>query len=109
MAIKSEDLYLSIPNASPIFSKLAISSQFKVSLDLVRRSQVGDNLGLFEYLTNCGLFSDTNSTSQKYDFLCSNAVLPGSVFNTKEERGSRQGMIEKFAAMRIYTDFNLTF
>ena len=46
MAIRSEDLYLSIPNASPLFSKLAISSQFKVSLDLVRRSQVGDNVGL---------------------------------------------------------------
>ena len=56
MAIKSEDLYLSIPNASPIFSKLAISSQFKVSLDLVRRSASGDNLGLFDYLSNCGLF-----------------------------------------------------
>ena len=76
MAIRSEDLYLSIPNASPIFSKLAISSQFKVSLDLVRRSSVGDNLGLFEYLTNCGLFNDTTSTSQKYDFLCSQASLP---------------------------------
>ena len=81
MAIKSEDLYLSIPNASPIFSKLAISSQFKVSLDLVRRSASGDNLGLFDYLTNCGLFEDTNSTTQKYDFLCASASLPGSNFN----------------------------
>ena len=50
MAIRSEDLYLSIPNASPLFSKLAISTQFKVSLDLVRRSQVGDNVGLLEHL-----------------------------------------------------------
>ena len=55
MAIKSEDLHLSIPNASPIFSKLAISTQFKVSLDLVRRSQVGDNVGLLEHLTNLSL------------------------------------------------------
>ena len=109
MAIKSEDLYLSIPNASPIFSKLAISSQFKVSLDLVRRSQIGDNLGLYEYLTNCGLFNDTTSTSQKYDFLCSQASLPGSNFNISEEMGSRQGMTERFASRRIYNEFDLTF
>ena len=109
MAIKSEDLHLSIPNASPIFSKLAISTQFKVSLDLVRRSQVGDNVGLYEYLTNCGLFVDTNSTSQKYDFLCSQASLPGSNFNISEEMGSRQGMTERFASRRIYNEFDLTF
>ena len=109
MAIRSEDLYLSIPNASPIFSKLAISSQFKVSLDLVRRSSVGDNLGLFEYLTNCGLFNDTTSTSQKYDFLCSQASLPGASFDVSEELGSRQGMIERFASRRVYNQFDLTF
>ena len=109
MAIRSEDLHLSIPNASPIFSKLAISTQFKVSLDLVRRTQVGENVGLYEYLTNCGLFVDTNSTSQKYDFLCSQASLPGSNFNISEELGSRQGMTERFASRRIYNEFDLTF
>ena len=109
MAIRSEDLYLSIPNASPIFSKLAISTQFKVSLDLVRRSLSGDNLGLFEYLTNCGVFTETTSTSQKYDFLCSNASLPGSNFDVSEEMGSRQGMIERFASRRLYDRFTLTF
>ena len=109
MAIRSEDLYLSIPNASPIFSKLAISSQFKVSLDLVRRSQIGNNLGLFEYLTNCGLFNDVTSTSEKYDFLCSQASLPGASFDISEEMGSRQGMIERFASRRIYNQFDLTF
>ena len=109
MAIRSEDLHLSIPNASPIFSKLAISSQFKVSLDLVRRSSIGDNLGLFEYLTNCGLFNDVTSTSEKYDFLCSQASLPGASFDVSEEMGSRQGMIERFASRRIYNQFDLTF
>ena len=109
MAIRSEDLHLSIPNASPIFSKLAISTQFKVSLDLVRRSLSGDDLGLFEYLSNCGVFTETTSTSQKYDFLCSNASLPGSNFNISEELGSRQGMTERFASRRIYNEFDLTF
>ena len=109
MAIKSEDLYLSIPNASPIFSKLAISSQFKVSLDLVRRSASGDNLGLYDYLTNCGIFNDTTSAAEKYDFLCSSASLPGSNFNISEEMGSRQGMTERFATRRIYNEFDLTF
>ena len=109
MAIRSEDLYLSIPNASPLFSKLAISSQFKVSLDLVRRSQIGDNVGLLEHLTNCGIFNDVNSARQKYDFLCSSASLPGSNFNISEEMGSRQGMTERFASRRIYNEFDLTF
>ena len=109
MAIRSEDLHLSIPNASPLFSKLAISTQFKVSLDLVRRSQTGNNLGLFEYLTNCGLFNDTTSTFQKYDFLCSQASLPGASFDVSEEMGSRQGMIERFASRRVYNQFDLTF
>ena len=109
MAIRSEDLHLSIPNASPLFSKLAISTQFKVSLDLVRRSASGNNLGLFEYLTNCGLFNDTTSTSQKYDFLCSQASLPGASFDVSEEMGSRQGMIERFASRRVYNQFDLTF
>ena len=109
MAIRSEDLYLSIPNASPIFSKLAISSQFRVSLDLVRRSQSGNNLDLFAYLTNCGLFNDTTSTSQKYDFLCSQASLPGASFDVSEEMGSRQGMIERFASRKVYNQFDLTF
>jgi hypothetical protein len=109
MAIRSEDLYLSIPNASPLFSKLAISTQFKVSLDLVRRSQVGDNVGLLEHLTNCGLFNQSRSSSQTYDFLCSSASLPGSNFNISEEMGSRQGMTERFASRRIYNEFDLTF
>ncbi len=109
MAIKSEDLYLSIPNASPIFSKLAISSQFKVSLDLVRKSQSGDNLGLYDHLTNCGIFNNVTSASEKYDFLCSQASLPGSNFDVAEEMGSRQGMIERFATRRIYSQFDLTF
>ena len=109
MAIKSEDLYLSIPNASPIFSKLAISSQFKVSLDLVRQNPSGDNLSLYQYLTNCGIFLDTNSTSQKYDFLCSQASLPGSNFDVSEELGSRQGMLERMAFRRLYEPFDLTF
>ena len=109
MAIRSEDLYLSIPNASPLFSKLSISTQFKVSLDLVRRSQVGDNVGLLEHLTNCGLFNQSRSSRQTYDFLCSSASLPGSNFNISEEMGSRQGMTERFASRRIYNEFDLTF
>ena len=109
MAIRSEDLYLSIPNASPIFSKLAISSQFKVSLNLVSSTITGSNVALYQHLSNCGIFNDTTSTYQKYDFLCSSASLPGSNFNVSEELGSRQGMTERFATRRIYNEFDLTF
>ena len=109
MATRSEDLYLSIPNASPIFSKLAISSQFKVSLNLVSSTITGSNVALYQHLTNCGIFQDSSSTYQKYDFLCSSASLPGSNFNISEELGSRQGMTERFATRRIYNEFDLTF
>ena len=109
MSVDTESLYLNMSDASSILSKLAISSQFKVSLDLVRRSPTGNDLDLLEYLTNCGLFLDVKSTDEKYDFLCSDASLPQTNFDIVEEYGARQGMIEKMAARRVYTEFDLTF
>ena len=106
MSVDTESLYLNMSDASSILSKLAISSQFKLSLDLVRRSPTGNDLDLLEYLTNCGLFLDVKSTDEKYDFLCSDATLPSTDFDVVEEPGSRQGMLEKIATRRLYTEFD---
>lgn len=105
-----ELLYKKIDDAQEIFGGLSQTSQFMVSLNLgrsaIRQRGIGE---LNRYLTNCGLFSQSKGTSETYDFLCSEATLPGSTFNVIEETGSRQGMIERFPMQRIYSEFDLTF
>jgi len=96
-----------------VFKALSLTSQFKVSLFLsvgngsITNAKQGDRT-LLNHLDSCGLLKD-NSDLLKYDFLCSEAVLPGSTFDMAEEYGSRQGIIERFPTRRIYSDFNLTF
>ena len=59
--------------------------------------------------TDCGLFKQSKSTEETYDFLCSQASLPGSTFDMAEISGDRQGVLERFPIRRIYSDFDLTF
>lgn len=106
--------YSSIDNVKDqVFKALSLTSQFKVSLFLsvgngsITNAKQGDRT-LLNHLDSCGLLKD-NSDLLKYDFLCSEAVLPGSTFDMAEEYGSRQGIIERFPTRRIYSDFNLTF
>ena len=101
----AESLYINMNDVSNIVTKLAISSQFKVSLNLNQGSGSGD---LLEHLKNCGIFDNVRA-SQNYDLLCSQASLPSSTNFILEERGSRQGVIEKFATYRVYDNFSLTF
>ena len=103
--IPTESLYINMSDVSNIITKVAISSQFKVSLNLNQGSGSGD---LLEHLKNCGIFDDVGA-SQSYDLLCSQASLPSSTNFVIEERGSRQGVIEKFAAYRVYDNFSMTF
>ena len=86
-------------------SKLSLTSQFRVSLLLGNASAGGADL--LTHLIKCNLIS--NDQNEKYDIMCSEAVLPGSTFDMAEEYGSRQGVIERFPTRRIYSDFNLTF
>ena len=48
--VSTESLYINMSDVSNIITKLAISSQFKVSLNLNRGSGGGD---LLEHLTKC--------------------------------------------------------
>lgn len=103
-------LYKRMNDVQDTFGALSQTSQFMVSLNLgrsaIRQSGIGE---LNRYLTDCGLFRQSKSTEETYDFLCSEASLPGSSFDMSEESGSRQGIIERFPIRRIYADFDLSF
>ena len=105
-----EILYRKINDVQETFGGLSQTSQFMVSLNLgrstIRQSGIGP---LNRYLTRCGLFQQSKSTEETYDFLCSDASLPGSSFDMAEEAGSRQGILERFPMRRIFADFDLTF
>lgn len=100
MAESAELYYAKMSRVSAIIGKLSQTSQFMVNLNLA-----AGGTGVNTHLTSCGLLNDPKS----YDFLCSDVTLPGSSFDMSEESGSRQGVIERFATRRIYTDFDLTF
>lgn len=91
-----------------LFAGLSLTSQFKVSLLLSSGSNSSDISPLIQHFVNCGLLNN-NTDLDKCDFLCSEAVLPGSTYDMAEEYGSRQGIIERFPTRRVYSDFNLTF
>jgi len=103
MAESAELYYAKMSQVSSIIGELSQTSQFMVKLNLAANST-----GVNVHLSNSGLFADLDRI-RSYDFLCSDVTLPGSSFDMSEESGSRQGMIERFATRRIYTDFDLTF
>jgi len=104
-----ESLYRKINDVQEIFGGLSQTSQFMVSLNLGSSTSFAPRTRLNDYLRNCGLFENTRSTAETYDFLCSEATLPGSSFDMTEEQGTRQGIIERFPIRRLYADFDLTF
>ena len=101
-----ELLYKKMNDVQETFGALSQTSQFMVSLNLGRSSRAGT---LQRWLTDCGLFKQSKSTEETYDFLCSQASLPGSTFDMAEISGDRQGVLERFPIRRIYSDFDLTF
>jgi hypothetical protein len=99
-------LYTSIEDVSRKYlNSLSLTSQFKVSMFLSSGGSGEDTLA--NYLSKCGLTGRDDKV--RYDFMCAEAVLPGSTFDVGEESGSRQGVIERFPTRRIFSDFNLTF
>ncbi len=94
-----------LPGVLDIFGRLSLSSQFKVALHL-SNGGVGDVLS--KYLTNIGLTND-EAINEYYNFYCAETTLPGVSFDTFQESGSRQGVLESFPSKRVYTPFNMTF
>tara|TARA_B100000902_G_scaffold101918_1_gene104261 strand:+ start:6132 stop:7100 length:969 start_codon:yes stop_codon:yes gene_type:complete len=87
-------------------SSPALSNTFKVSLGL---GQGGNNTDtdLSAWLNSAGVFRQ--SSPERFNFLCSDASLPGTNLSSFEETGARQGVTEFFAQSRAYVDLNLKF
>jgi len=94
---------VNLPGALEIFGALSVTSQFKVALHL---TNAGDFLS--QYLNQVGL-TDNAEINEYYNFYCSDAALPGATFDTIEEIGSRQGVLERFPNRRVYAPFTMTF
>jgi hypothetical protein len=83
---------------------------FPVTLDAASSSvyqseKVANDLS--RWLTSCGLLD--NGQKEVYEILCNEAMLPGVSMAVVQEVGSRQGIRERFATQRQYTDISLTF
>tara|TARA_B100001250_G_C19813028_1_gene796733 strand:+ start:3845 stop:4807 length:963 start_codon:yes stop_codon:yes gene_type:complete len=87
-------------------SSPALSNTFKVSLGLGQAGGDADK-DLSAWLTSAGVFRQ--SSPERYNFLCSDASLPGTNLSSFEETGARQGVTEFFANNRAYVDLNLKF
>tara|TARA_B100001250_G_scaffold405253_1_gene422465 strand:+ start:4206 stop:5240 length:1035 start_codon:yes stop_codon:yes gene_type:complete len=102
----------------------ALSNFFKVTMDLASsppdatRNFPGDEVSgqegsklagnLDQWLTSAGVLGP-NDPKLRYEMLCNTAMLPGTSMSVSEEIGSRQGIKERFAVQREYTDISLGF
>ena len=95
-----------LPGIIDMLGALSVTSQFKVSLHLVKYPTGPDKL--ITHLDKVGVLK-TQADIASYDFFCSDASLPGASFDSSQEVGSRQGIIENFPTKRIYPPFEMTF
>lgn len=95
-----------LKGARDIFGELSTSSQFKVALHL--STSQGEDSNLLGWLNRAGL---TRSMEQNtyYDFFCHGVTIPGPQLNYEEEKGSRQGVIERMPTHRIYSPVQMDF
>lgn len=97
---------INMRSARDIFGSLSQTSQFKVALHLTNTNLETDPL--MSWLTESGLTKDI-ARNTEFDFMCNEAVLPGSNLDVTSEMGSRQGIVENMALKRVYSPVNLTF
>jgi len=110
----------------------SLSNYFKVSMDLAPAnpttrtqfpiddggktlSQIQTDSGnelvaenLNQWLQSCGIFRD-NDKQRRFELLATEATLPGTSMSVVQEVGSRQGIRERFATQRQYTDISIGF
>lgn len=86
----------------------ALSNTYKVALQLARTGEeTSAGASLNSWLTSSGVFE--KGTPDRFDFLCAEAMIPGTTFQTYQELGSRQGVQEAFPMRREYTDMAMSF
>lgn len=89
----------------------SLSSFYIVNLDLAKGSGVQEGIAeenLENWLASCGVF-DTPYSMRRYSLLATEAILPGTSMSVLEEKGSRQGITERFATQRAYNDIAITY
>ena len=62
---------------------------------------------LSQWFTSCGLMDQGDK--ERYELLANEAMLPGTSMSVAQEIGSRQGIRERFATQRQYTDISISF
>ena len=88
----------------------SLSSFYIVNLDLAMGTSNSDGAeeSLENWLTSCGVFN-TPYAMRRFSLLATEAILPGTAMSTLEEKGSRQGITERFATQRAYNDIAITY
>ena len=88
----------------------SLSSFYIVNLDLAMgtSNSEGNEESLENWLTSCGVFG-TPYAMRRYSLLATEAILPGTSMSVLEEKGSRQGITERFATQRAYNDIAITY
>lgn len=97
---------VTLPGVLDLIGNLSVTSQFKLSMHL--GNETAKEGELIQHLKKAGVL-DTLLDAIRYDFLCSDASLPGISLNTSQEMGSYQGVIESFPSQRIYPPLDVTF
>ena len=88
----------------------ALSSFYIVNLDLAMGTSNSDGAeeSLENWLESCGVMNSASGI-RRYSLLATEAILPGTAMSTLEEKGSRQGITERFATQRAYNDIAITY
>ena len=85
----------------------SLSSFYKVRLDLAPANSADS---LEAWLQNSGVYNnDGNLGQERFSLLATEAMLPGATLATSTETGSRQGVVERFAAQRTFNDVAVTY
>lgn len=85
----------------------SLSSFYKVRLDLAPANSADS---LEAWLQNSGVYnSDGGLGQERFSLLATEAMLPGATLATSTETGSRQGVVERFAAQRTFNDVAVTY
>ena len=94
-----------LPNFQDYLSNPALNNQYKVSLDLT--TGVPGTSDLNSWLTGCGVFD--GHPPSRFDFMCSETMIPGMTLDPFMESGTRQGIKEYFPKARNFTDMAMQF
>lgn len=122
----NKDSYREMQSFQEALGAPSLSNFFKVTMDIANeapeaiRQFPGDSEGLVidssereakglnQWLTSAGVLG-SKDPKIRYELLCNQAMLPGTSMAVSQEMGSRQGITERFATQRQYTDISIGF